>query len=85
MSNTYRFQCQFCGKDFGSDVVELALHIGKIHDKPRNAFTWEHITNQLQMNCNNKSGCHHDNSIHEDGNGKCLVRGCKCEKFEIKD
>jgi len=35
------------------------------------------------MNCNNKKiGYHHDNSIHMDGDGKCLVRGCKCEKLE---
>lgn len=35
------------------------------------------------MNCNNKKiGCYHDNSIHADVDGKCLVRGCKCEKFE---
>lgn len=35
------------------------------------------------MKCNNKkTGCYHDNSIHLDGNGKCIVRGCKYEKFE---
>jgi len=39
---------------------------------------------QINMNCNNKkTGCYHDNSIHMDGNGKCLVRGCKCEKLEL--
>ena len=40
---------------------------------------------QLAMNCNNKKGgCYHDNSIHFEGNGKCLVRGCKCEKYQQK-
>jgi hypothetical protein len=29
----------FCGKDYGIDVVELALHIGRVHDKPRNLPT----------------------------------------------
>ena len=35
MSNEYRFECEFCGKDFGTDVMDLALHIGRIHDMPR--------------------------------------------------
>ena len=35
------------------------------------------------MNCKNvKIGCFHDNAIHFEGNGKCLVRGCICEKFQ---
>ena len=35
------------------------------------------------MKCNNKEiGCYHDNAIHLDGIGKCIVKGCKCEKFE---
>ena len=35
------------------------------------------------MNCKNvKIGCYHDNAIHFEGKGKCLVRGCKCEKFQ---
>lgn len=35
------------------------------------------------MKCNNrKIGCYHDNVIHFEGNGKCLVRGCKCEKYQ---
>lgn len=33
----YNFQCTFCGLDFGEDVIELALHIGREHDKPRNS------------------------------------------------
>ncbi len=38
---------------------------------------------QLAMNCNNKKiGCYHDNSIHFEGNGKCLVKFCKCEKYQ---
>ena len=37
----------------------------------------------LNMQCNNKKiGCYHDSSIHGDGNGKCLVRGCKCMEFK---
>jgi len=35
MSNQYSFQCKFCGVDFGNDVIELAIHIGRAHDKPR--------------------------------------------------
>jgi len=38
LSNQYKFECKFCGKDFDTDVVELALHIGRVHDKPRNSF-----------------------------------------------
>jgi len=29
----------FCGKEYGTDVVELALHIGRVHDQPRNLYT----------------------------------------------
>ena len=35
LSEPYTFKCLFCGKDFGSDVVGLAQHIGKVHDKER--------------------------------------------------
>ena len=35
------------------------------------------------MKCNNKKmGCYHDKIIHLDGNGKCIMKKCKCEKFE---
>ena len=35
------------------------------------------------MNCKNKTtGCYHDNLIHFEGRGKCLVKHCKCEKFQ---
>ena len=35
------------------------------------------------MICNNKIiGCYHDNSIHFEGSGKCLVKGCKCKKYQ---
>jgi len=37
LSNQYKFECKFCGKDFDTDVVELALHIGRVHDIPRNS------------------------------------------------
>ena len=36
LRNQYTFKCKFCGKDFGTNVIELALHIGEIHDSPRN-------------------------------------------------
>ena len=36
MSNQFKFEYQFCGEEFGKNVVDLALHIGKIHDSPRN-------------------------------------------------
>jgi len=29
----------FCGEEYGTDVVELALHIGRVHDQPRNLHT----------------------------------------------
>ena len=29
-----------------------------------------------------KIGGYHDNSVHSDGNGKCLVCGCKCVEFK---
>ena len=38
LSTEFKFECQFCGKEYGSDVVELALHIGRVHDKVRNSF-----------------------------------------------
>jgi len=38
LPNQYKFKCKFCGKDYGTDVIELALHIGKVHDNPRNSF-----------------------------------------------
>ena len=28
----YVFECQYCGMSFGSDVMRLAVHIGKEHD-----------------------------------------------------
>ena len=38
LSNQYKFECKFCGKNYGMDVIELAVHIGRVHDKPRNSF-----------------------------------------------
>ncbi len=38
LPNQYTFECKFCGKDFGTNVIGLALHIGRVHDKPRNSF-----------------------------------------------
>lgn len=35
MSNQCNFECTYCGLEFGSEVIELALHIGKVHDPPR--------------------------------------------------
>ena len=35
------------------------------------------------MNCSNKTiGCYHDNSIHLEAKGKCLVKDCKCQNFQ---
>ena len=34
-ASPYVFECTFCGKAFGSDVVGLALHIGRTHDHTR--------------------------------------------------
>jgi hypothetical protein len=28
MSNQYEFRCPFCEKNFGSDVIDMAKHIG---------------------------------------------------------
>ncbi len=39
LSSQYEFKCMFCDKEYGSDVVELALHIGRVHDQPRNLYT----------------------------------------------
>ncbi len=36
LSSQYSFQCMFCGKEYGENVIDLAIHIGKVHDKPRN-------------------------------------------------
>lgn len=30
---SFDFACEFCGKDFGADVIALARHIGDEHDK----------------------------------------------------
>jgi uncharacterized C2H2 Zn-finger protein len=35
MSNQYEFRCPFCEKNFGSDVIDMAKHIGKQHDPCR--------------------------------------------------
>lgn len=35
MSNQYEFHCKYCGKEFGSEVIDLAKHIGKEHDPTR--------------------------------------------------
>ncbi len=35
MTEKFDFDCPFCGKDFGSEVIDLARHIGEIHDPPR--------------------------------------------------
>ncbi len=39
LSSQYKFQCTFCGKEYGTDVVELAIHIGRVHDQQRNVYT----------------------------------------------
>jgi len=35
VSNQFEFECPFCGKDFGHEVIDLAKHIGKQHDPSR--------------------------------------------------
>ena len=35
VSGHYEFDCMYCGKQFGEDVIGLAKHIGKIHDPVR--------------------------------------------------
>ena len=35
MSNQYSFNCKFCGMNFEDNVIELAIHIGKVHDTSR--------------------------------------------------
>ena len=35
MSSQFEFDCIYCGKEFGDDVIELAKHIGKEHDPVR--------------------------------------------------
>lgn len=35
VSNQYEFQCPICGDDFGTEVIELAKHIGEVHDPSR--------------------------------------------------
>lgn len=37
------------------------------------------------MNCMNKKiGCYHPSEVHYEGNGKCLVKGCNCQKLVQK-
>ncbi len=38
LSSQYKFKCTFCGKEYGTDVVELAIHIGRVHDQQRNVY-----------------------------------------------
>ena len=35
MSGQFEFDCTYCGKEFGDDVIALAKHIGKEHDPVR--------------------------------------------------
>lgn len=32
MPGKFDFECGFCGKNFGRDVIKLARHIGRQHD-----------------------------------------------------
>lgn len=38
VKSIHKFACRFCGKYYGEDPIELALHIGRVHDQPRNMF-----------------------------------------------
>lgn len=31
----YSFRCDICGKEYGPDVISLAVHIGREHDGSR--------------------------------------------------
>lgn len=35
MINPFEFECPFCGEEFGSEVINLAKHIGDEHDPSR--------------------------------------------------
>ena len=35
ISCKFEFDCVYCGKEFGDDVIKLAKHIGKEHDAVR--------------------------------------------------
>ena len=35
VASQFDFYCKYCGKNFGSDVIKLAKHIGKQHDQSR--------------------------------------------------
>lgn len=35
MGEKFDFFCTYCGKEFGSEVIDLAKHIGEIHDPTR--------------------------------------------------
>jgi hypothetical protein len=35
MNDNLDFYCTYCGKDYGKEVIDLAKHIGKIHDPTR--------------------------------------------------
>lgn len=38
------------------------------------------------MQCRNlEIGCYHDRAAHFDGEKQCLVKGCNCKKFTIKE
>lgn len=47
VSDQYVFECNFCGVNFGTDVIELALHIRKVHDRARNYSHCE-LKNEMQ-------------------------------------
>jgi len=35
VTNPFEFECPICGESFGSEVVELAKHMGDEHDPSR--------------------------------------------------
>ncbi len=38
MKEKFDFYCSYCGKEFGEQVIDLAIHIGKIHDPTRKKY-----------------------------------------------
>ena len=85
MEEIFDFHCSYCGKEFGKEVIDLAVHIGKIHDptrkKDQKKSIKEHNITRIVKCYNVKEGCYHYQAAHFEGKGKCLVEGCKCSKF----
>ncbi len=49
MSTQYKFECRYCGKEYGDNVIELALHIGRVHDIAREIDENPHTLTRNEM------------------------------------